>query len=212
MTLAYDGTTDRLISAGLFQGLWWLAVLSARQDPVWFATGLLLLFAAARLLLAWRAGVPGRRLLAGWIGTALLGASLDSLLIGLGGLALPTAALPGLPLPAWMLGLWAGFAALLPGPLAALSTRPWLAAGLGALGGPASYAAAAGVGAASFPAGDGPVLLALALIWAPLLPLLARLGAGLRPACSTPGAGRSAAGMPAGQCGSVRTASPGRPG
>lgn len=73
--------------------------------------------------------------------------------------------------PAWILALWVLFAAVLRGPLRWLQGRPWLAALLGAVGGPASYAAAARLGACAFP--DRPLaLLLLAIGWALVTPSL----------------------------------------
>lgn len=73
--------------------------------------------------------------------------------------------------PAWLLALWALFAAVLRGPLRWLYGRPAMAALLGAIGGPASYAAAGRLGAATFAAGPLPMVV-LAIGWAVLTPLL----------------------------------------
>lgn len=83
-----------------------------------------------------------------------------------------------LPAPLWILGLWASFALTLNHSLAFLGTRPLLAAGLGGLGAPLAYFAAAhGWQAASL--GPHPLvsLSALALVWALLTPLLCELAA-----------------------------------
>jgi hypothetical protein len=76
----------------------------------------------------------------------------------------------------WLVVLWALFATTLNGSLRALQGRPWLAALLGALGGPLAYYAGARMGALQFlqPAA---MLAVLAAGWAlatPLLALLAR--------------------------------------
>lgn len=80
------------------------------------------------------------------------------------------AALP----PPWMLALWANFATTLNLSLAGLQTRPWLAALLGLAGGPLAYWGGAGLGAMTFVA-PLPALIALALGWALLTPLLLAL-------------------------------------
>jgi non-ribosomal peptide synthetase component F len=70
-----------------------------------------------------------------------------------------------------MVALWAMFATTLNVSLRALRARPWLAAALGAAGGPLAYYAGARLGAlqlADFHAG----LAAIAVGWAWLTPLL----------------------------------------
>lgn len=108
---------------------------------------------------------------------ALIGAALaigllwDSALLNLGWVAY---AAPGpLPLlaPGWILALWALFAITLRAPLRWLHTRLPLAALLGAIGGPLSYAAAERLGACRLPE-PGLALAALALGWAAITPLL----------------------------------------
>lgn len=84
------------------------------------------------------------------------------------------AALP----PPWMIALWANFATTLNLSLAGLQTRPWLAALLGLVGGPLAYWGGAGLGAMTFVA-PLPALIALALGWALLTPLLLALAATL---------------------------------
>lgn len=165
-----------LLFGVVFQGLWWVTVLGASDGRALPGSVLLVLFAAVALAEARRRGARAPRLLAAWGAAALVGASFDAALAGAGVLAFPPQATIG-PLPVWMLALWAGFAALLPGPLAALSARPWLSAVFGLVGGPASYWAAVATGAASFPAGAVAPLTALGLAWAALLPAFAALGA-----------------------------------
>ncbi|WKE63939.1 DUF2878 domain-containing protein [Gallaecimonas kandeliae] len=82
------------------------------------------------------------------------------------------------PVPPWLLALWAAFGMLPNHGLAWLKTRPWLAAVLGALGGPFAYWAGVRLGAVSFGWPLGSSLAVLALVWALLLPLLMRRGTG----------------------------------
>ena len=75
--------------------------------------------------------------------------------------------------------LWLNFAAALNGPLAWLRGRDLLGALVGALGGPLAYYAGATLGATEgLPSGSG--LLALAVGWAIMVPLLVRLAQRLR--------------------------------
>jgi len=120
----------------------------------------------------------------------LVGFCFDSLLLasgwvsfssgGLGGdWGLGTGASPGgtwgpvLP-PLWLTALWANFAITLNISLVSLQTRPWLAAGLGLVGGPAAYWGGAQLGAMTF-LDPSAGLLALALGWAILTPVLLTL-------------------------------------
>ncbi|HTT39370.1 MAG TPA: DUF2878 domain-containing protein [Burkholderiales bacterium] len=84
---------------------------------------------------------------------------------------------PGLA-PIWILALWALWGAVLREPLRWLHKRPLAAALLGTVGGPASYAAAARLGACSFPDITWS-LLVLALGWAVITPLQLTLAARL---------------------------------
>lgn len=73
--------------------------------------------------------------------------------------------------PAWIVALWILFAPMLCEPLRWLHGRPWLAALLGGVGGPLSYAAAERMGACAF-AHRAQALAVLASGWAVFTPLL----------------------------------------
>lgn len=80
---------------------------------------------------------------------------------------------PAAPLaPWWIALLWANFALLVNHSIAPLRHRPWLAAGLGAIGGPMAYLTAHQLGAVTFPAGRAVVLAVLAGTWAAAMPLI----------------------------------------
>jgi hypothetical protein len=115
--------------------------------------------------------------------TVLLGLAFESLLQASGWVAYAGGG-GGHLAPLWMAALWANFATTLSVSLRPLQDRPWLAAGLGGVGGPAAYWGGAQLGAITFhDLGSG--LAALALAWAVLTPLLlalaARLDRGPRP-------------------------------
>jgi hypothetical protein len=76
--------------------------------------------------------------------------------------------------PAWILALWAQLGSVVREPMSWLHGRWWLALPLGAVGGAASYAGAARLGACSFP--DKVLAMqVLAAGWAVFMPLLAEL-------------------------------------
>jgi hypothetical protein len=78
----------------------------------------------------------------------------------------------GLILPFWVFVIWAQFATLFRFALSWLSSRYLLAALFGAIGGPLAYGGGIQLGAAEF--GSHPLftLIALAVIWALVVPLL----------------------------------------
>ena len=89
--------------------------------------------------------------------------------------------------PGWMVALWLLLATGLRASFAFLSTKPWwLAALIGALSGPAAYAAGGAWDALRFPAGTWPALLAVSGVYAVALPLLANLARRLPARTVTP--------------------------
>ncbi len=168
-----------------FQTGWWALVLTAAQGRPELGLGVV------ALLLAWHLGrIRPRGSEALLIGlAALIGFLFDSFLLVSGWVSFSGADLagglgPDLP-PLWMTALWANFATTLNVSLVSLQTRPWLAALLGLVGGPAAYWGGAELGAMSF---LDPIagLVALALGWAILTPLFLALARLLSVAISAP--------------------------
>lgn len=161
---------DLLVNILAFQAGWWALVLGAARDHA--GIGL----AVVGLVLAWhltrvRPGPAETALIAS---TALIGLAFDSLLLATGWVAFAGDALFGVLAPLWMVALWANFAATLNVSLRGLRARSWLAALLGGLGGPLAYWGGAGLGAMTL-VEPLPALLALAVGWALVMPLLFRL-------------------------------------
>ena len=133
---------------------------------------------AAALFALWRLAVsPARalelRLLLAALGIGLL---LESVWVGSG--LLDYAAWPWAGPPAWILALWCAFALVVVPLLGYLHRRPWLAAVLGAVGGPLAYlGAASGWDALRFSEPRWHALLALGAGWALAMPALAALAA-----------------------------------
>ena len=153
-----------------FQLLWWVAVLGAARGGG-LASALL-----ALVVVGWhlhQAQQPGRAL--GLLAVVtLLGGLSDALLLHGGVLRFAAADLgPACP-PSWMLALWLGFATSLNVSLRWLQGHPVWAALLGAVGGVASYAGGAHLGAATLLAPVTAMVL-VALCWAALMPLFMRL-------------------------------------
>lgn len=153
--------------AGAGKGLWWSGVLALAV----FAT-LQLTFSARRaadLRLMGAAATVGLLLDSAWIWTGLVDFATP----------MPVAWLA----PAWILVLWLAFALTLNHSMASLQGRPWIAAVLGAIGGPlAYYIAVHAWQAASLPDPAWPAYLALGIAWAIVTPLLLALASRLAPA------------------------------
>ncbi len=155
-----------------YQATWFVAVIGAGRGSWW--PGVL----AAALFALWRLAVsPARalelRLLLAALGIGLL---LESVWVGSG--LLDYAAWPWAGPPAWILALWCAFALVVVPLLGYLHRRPWLAAALGAVGGPLAYlGAASGWDALRFSEPRWHTLLALGAGWALAMPALAALAA-----------------------------------
>ena len=109
---------------------------------------------------------------------ALFGLLFDSALLLTGWIGYPNGNwLPGLA-PYWIVVMWILFGTTLNRSLAWMRGRPWLSLAFGAMGGPMSYMAGQGLGAMSI-LQPAPVMTALAIGWAILLPLLFAIAAGL---------------------------------
>jgi hypothetical protein len=157
-----------------YQALWFAVVASAGHGRAALGMGAAALFAAVQLALSrWR--LVDVRLMAAAVS---LGVVIDGTLGFCGWLryASPEPAFPPHGAPLWMLCLWAAFALTLTRSLAWLVRRPWLAALLGALGGPLAYLSAArGFAAVELAPPAARALGGLAFGWGGALLLLAHL-------------------------------------
>lgn len=163
-------------NAVLFQVCWIAFVGGAGRGWWWAGFPLLLAFAVWQLAISrW----PRSDLLLMLIAAAL-GFAMDSALLR-GGLLQYAAPVPWTDLaPAWMVGLWIGFALTLNHSMAFLKRRLVSAALLGALAGPFAYwVAASAWNAVEILTPQWHALLALALAWGAITPLLAVLAARL---------------------------------
>jgi len=173
------GGLDRTVSPAMpgwlpnliaFQFGWWAVVLSAANGVP--ELGL----AVVGVLVSWHLvrvrPHAGEAVLIAV--TGLIGLVFDSLLQASGWVAFAGGGMASWLAPLWMTALWVNFATTLNVSLGPLRTRPWLAAALGAVGGPAAYWSGAQLGAMEFLAAPA-ALGALAVAWAGLTPLLLAL-------------------------------------
>lgn len=167
--------TRLVIQLAVFQAAWFACVLGAAADQPWIGV------AAVAAVVVWHvrqfpAGGPAespRRRAIALVGLALaIGVVWDTLLAAAGWVVYAAPGPLGAPwAPAWILALWALFATTLGEPMRWLHGRPFTAAAFGAIGGPLSYAAAARLGACSFP--DPTAAMAvLAVGWGVVVPML----------------------------------------
>ncbi len=153
---------QQLANAALFQAAWFACVLEGSLLAAGLSLLVVILFlATARRRLA-EAGVAA--LIAG---TGILH---DSLLTALGLFEFGTPV--GMGVPIWLALLWICFASLPGRSLAGLAPYPALTALLGALAGPASYAAGSALGDLVI---TTPGYLGLTVFWAVFLPITIKL-------------------------------------
>ena len=158
---------NRLLNVILFQAGWFACVLGAANGLP--GTGAL----AAMAIVGWhlaRARQPQPEL-ALVAAAAIVGATFETMLIQTGWVQFTAGVLLEGAAPYWMVALWALFATTLNVSLRPLRERPWLAALLGAAGGPGAYYAGAQLGALEF-ATVGAALSAIGVGWAVLAPTL----------------------------------------
>jgi len=160
-------TLGLLATFAAFELAWFACVLGAAHGWPWAGVAVAVLVIVLVMALGAKPGVD-----ATLVATALtIGFVWDSSMARLGWIAYAEPGpLPGIA-PVWILALWALFAMVLREPLRWLHKRLPLAALLGALGGPLSYAAAERLDACRLvePTIAG---VALALGWAVITPLL----------------------------------------
>jgi hypothetical protein len=158
----------------LFQIAWFACVLGAANNLPWIGplvVGLIVIYHLARVP---NAG-PELQLIAS---AAVIGAAFDSLLVASGWVSYPSGQWHAALAPYWIVAMWIGFATTLNVSLGWLKGRYWLATLFGAAGGPLAYLAGAKLGGITLVSSEA-ALIALALGWAAIMPLLTYLAARL---------------------------------
>lgn len=154
----------------LSQTAWFAAVLGAAHGFPLAGT------AVAMAVIGWHLAVSARpsreaRLV---LLVALVGFAAETVVVSLGNVVYPSGQPDPRLAPYWIVALWALLGIALNVTLRWLRHRPWLAASLGAVAGPASFASGVRLGGAQFVHATA-ALVTLACIWAILLPLVVRL-------------------------------------
>ena len=158
-------TVQSLITLVAFKICWLSIVLGAVWSMEW--AGLL----AIAGFTAYEVMVRGRiHLLLPAVIVGIVGYAVDNAYVATG---LLTFSDPGVALaPYWMALLWVNFALIVEHGLAWLNDRPWLAAALGAVGGPMAYFAGVRLELITLTALTPLVLGIIGLTWAAAMPLL----------------------------------------
>lgn len=174
-----------------YQAVWFIAVIGASRGVAWPGVLAALLFMEAHASV----GRPRATLVALSLSGVVLGIVIDGGLARAGWVTYAATWPPSLALigaPPWILALWAVFPLTLTVSLDALRARPLLAAGVGAIGAPVAYLAAARGWQAWAPQVPlAQVVAVIAVGWGIALPLLARIArGGSAPRPATPGIAR----------------------
>jgi hypothetical protein len=153
-----------------FQAVWFAAVLGAARGHAWLGPLALVPYLGWMLAREPRRGALASR----WLAAGAVGSALDCAFAALGLLRYPSAPpdWPAWLVPPFIVSLWIAFATLPHVSLAWLAPRPTLAAVLGALGGPLSFAAGVRAGAVDHGESAWVTSAVLALEYALATPLL----------------------------------------
>lgn len=159
-----------LLNFVFFQVGWFSSVYGGAQQMPWLGP----LAVAVALFVHFRAARRPLRELALVLSCATIGAVFDSLLVALGWVQYSSGIFSQFMAPYWIITLWMLFATTLNVSMRWLRDRDRMAAVFGLVGGPASYLVGGKLGAIVF-VDQFAALLALAIGWATMMPLLLRL-------------------------------------
>ncbi|MDZ4729448.1 MAG: DUF2878 domain-containing protein [Xanthomonadales bacterium] len=150
-----------------FQIGWLACVLSAANGRPLLGLLVAVLLVAMHLSMARRRWTEFKLLLS----CAAIGTVFDSLLLATGWVSYPNGEWIPFLAPYWIIAMWFLFASTLNLSMAWLKGRMWLAAIMGALGGPLSYIAGQNLGAIGLENAPA-ALTCLAIGWAVIMPVL----------------------------------------
>ena len=166
-SLARPTRAMQLLNFVLFQAAWFAAILGAANGLAVWGT----VFTAA--VIGWHIAVSARPAVEARLVACVLaiGCVIEGLSIWQGQVVFSSGQIdPRLP-PHWMIALWGLLAIALNVTMRWMKGRWWLAAALGAIAGPLSYAGGVRLGAAQF-IDPAQALITLAVVWALTTPLL----------------------------------------
>ena len=150
-----------------FQIAWLSSVVGGAQQMPWLGPVAVLIALALHLKAARK---PFEELLL-VLACALIGATFDSMLVAAGWVAYTSGQFSDFIAPYWIITMWMLFATTLNVSMRWLRGKPLLAGFFGAYGGPAAYIAGQALGGITL-VSQVPALLALAVGWALIMPVL----------------------------------------
>lgn len=157
----------QLANFAIFEAAWFACILGVAHGAPGWGTAAVLAAVAWHVAISARPGVE----LALAASLAAIGLVAESFVVSQGHVAYPAGQPVAWLAPYWMVALWAEFAMAPNVTLRWLKRRPWLAALLGVIFGPLSFAGGVRLGGARFV--DAPAaLVTLAVMWALLMPLV----------------------------------------
>jgi hypothetical protein len=159
-----------LINLVIFDIAWLSSVVGGARQMPWL--GPLAVFVA--LMFHLRAARNSTEEVLLILSCAIIGAVFDSFLVGSGWVSYKTGLFSDYLAPYWIITMWMLFATTLNVSMRWLRGKPWLAALFGLVGGPASYLAGEELGGIVL-GNQNAALIALAIGWAIMMPMLLRL-------------------------------------
>lgn len=159
-----------LVNAAIFQVAWFSSVIGGASQMPWLGPVAVLIALAVHLSFA-RQKFEEVVLV---VSCALIGASFDSVLVAAGWVSYKSGQFSAYIAPYWIITMWMLFATTLNVSMRWMRGRPRLAAFFGLYGGPAAYIAGEALGGIVL-TNRISALIALAIGWAIILPILMRL-------------------------------------
>ena len=151
----------------IFQAAWFAAVLGAAHGLAVWGCGCVIAAVGWHLAVSARPAVEARLIGA----VVLIGLVAESVMARQGVVGFASGQLAPYTAPYWMVALWGLLAITLNVTMRWLKGHWWLAASIGAVAGPLSFASGVRLGAAHFITA-APALVILACIWAVLMPTI----------------------------------------
>ena len=166
-------SAGRAVNFALYYAGWFACVLGPAWGRPWTGRAIALVLLSCHLALVERRGDE----LALMLAAATIGVVVDSAQIAAGLLRFPSGTILGWLPPAWLIVLWAQFAATFHFSMGWMKGRPRTAALFGAVGGPLAFLAGHRLGIVDFHPAGWPSLLSLAVVWGAVMPLLVAIAA-----------------------------------
>lgn len=155
----------------LYQAGWFACVIGAARQRPWLGAAIALVLLLAQVALSTQRGREVRLIAS----AVLVGFVVESIHLAAGTYVFRSGTIAAGWPPAWIILMWAQFAATFAFSLRPIITRPAAAAAFGAIGGPLAFVAGHGLGAVTLVPPMWLALLQIALAWGVAMTLLAAI-------------------------------------